>query len=127
MSNKAKRKYIGRIHDSADAWIDTIIDLIPDQPELCGIYWNKAEPVGLRLYVGKQTVTWAFFNQRRDRGDRAHTFVTLGKYDRGSTLPTIGGGKPMPAGTSSQPNGRAAGGLSRTGTDPASRAVTHEL
>ena len=55
------------------------------------VIWDKGVP-GLRLRIGKRAVTWQYFSQRRDHGDRAHTFKTLGRYDRGSRLTAVGGG-----------------------------------
>jgi len=79
------RKHIGKVRDSVDAWIDAKIDFAGDgdDPSQYGIYWHKGEPSGLRLYIGKRKVTWQYFRQSRDHGDRDHTFVTLGQYDRG--------------------------------------------
>ncbi len=85
----SKRRYIGAINGSVDAWIDVTIDF-PE--EVGGIYWNKHEPLGLRLYIGKRKVTWQYFSQRRDHGERAHTFKTLGRYDRGSRFTAVASG-----------------------------------
>ena len=126
MATKGERKYIGRIGDSADAWIDATLDFASENPAACGIFWNKQEPLGLRLYIGKRAATWQYFSQRRDHGDRAHTFVTLGKYDRGARGSVVGGGAAMPAGKQSS-SVQSSGCVSGTRTDSAAGAVAHGL
>jgi integrase len=81
-----KRKYIGRVGDDPDHWIDAAIDFGGR-----GIYWDR-QVAGLRIYIGAHKVTWQFFSQRRDHGERAHTFETLGRYDRGYQADSIAGG-----------------------------------
>ena len=96
MTRESKRRYIGAVGGNVDAWIDSAISFAADQPELRGIWWNKGAPEGLRLYLGKRTATWQYFSQRRDHGDRAHTFKTLGRYDRGFQASSITGARPTP-------------------------------
>lgn len=72
-----ERKYIGRVGDDPDHWIDAAIDF-----EQRGIFWDRQVP-GLRIYIGAKKVTWQFFAQSRDHGDRVHTFAILGRFDRG--------------------------------------------
>ena len=88
-----KRRYIGRVGDNPDHWIDATIDLGADEESVNGrgIYWDR-QVAGLRIYIGARKVTWQYFSQRRDHGDRAHTFETLGRYDRGYTAGAISGG-----------------------------------
>ena len=80
------RRYIGHIGDDPDSWIDATIDF-----ERRGIFWDR-QVAGLRIYIGARKVTWQYFSQRRDHGDRAHTFETLGRYDRGYRASAIAGG-----------------------------------
>lgn len=89
MTKENVRRYIGAVGGSPDAWIDAAIDFAQDQPELRGIFWNRGAPEGLRLYIGKRAATWQYFSQRRDHGSRAHTFKTLGRYNRGHYFPGI--------------------------------------
>ena len=90
---KMSRRYIGNVGDDPDRWIDAVIDFAPDTPAAYGIYWDK-QVAGLRIYIGRRKVTWQYFSQRRDHGDRAHTFETLGRYDRGYRASAIAGGTP---------------------------------
>jgi integrase len=69
-----------------DAHIDALMDFAADTPTMFGIYWDK-QVKGLRIYIGKRKATWQFFSDTTKRGDRRHTFKTLGHFDR----PVFGG------------------------------------
>ncbi len=94
VANKMTRKYIGRIGDDPNSWIDATIDLGGEGDGSVngrGIFWDR-QVEGLRIRIGARKVTWQYFSQRRDHGDRAHTFETLGRYDRGYSAEAIAGG-----------------------------------
>jgi len=108
VANKMTRKYIGRIGDDPDSWIDATIDLGGEgSVNGRGIFWDR-QVEGLRIRIGARKVTWQYFSQRRDHGDRAHTFETLGRYDRGYCAEAIAGSTYRSFGGTVRPDQRPA-------------------